>query len=135
MQQVSLNSRPQDAYKKQGVLTATPVELVVMLYDGLKKNMILGQRSIEKRNVQKAHDHLIKAQMIVTELMNSLDLNYGISDELLNLYEYILKTLEEANLSKDSEMIEPLIGMVDSLRGAWSEINESNKGNLHLEEG
>ena len=78
-QMVMLNRRPQDAYRKQDVMTASSVDLIVMLYDALKKNIVLGRRGIMGRNVQAAHNHLIKAQEIVTELVNSLDMSYDIS--------------------------------------------------------
>jgi len=132
-QTLMINQRPQDEYRRQQAMTASPIELVVMLYDGLKKNIILGQRSIEKNDVQKAHKFLMKAQDIVSELLNSLNMNYEISKELSELYEFILQSLMDANIKKDAELLEPLLGMVDSLRGAWHEVDQQNKGSLHME--
>jgi len=128
MQQIiSLNTRPQDAYKQQDVLTASPIDLIIMLYDALKKNLVLGKRSIEKQNIPNAHNHLIKAQLILSELMNSLDMNYEISSELFELYQYSLRTLEQANLKKDPEPIGPIIELVDEIRSAWKEIGATSK--------
>jgi flagellar protein FliS len=120
--------KPQDAYRIQGVLTASPIELIVMLYDGLKKNMLLGQRAIAKGSAESAHTHLIKAQNIVSELMNCLDLSFQISEELMKLYDFILRGLTEANLKKDAASLTDLVEIVDSLRDAWNEINISQKG-------
>jgi len=131
-QMVMLNTRPQDAYRKQDVLTAGPIDLIVMLYDALKKNIILGKRGIEKKDVPGAHKHLMKSQMIVTELINSLDMNYEISGELLELYEFALKGLADANLHKDTEPLDPIIEMVESIREAWKEISSMNRGQLGL---
>ena len=133
-QMIMLNNRPQDAYKKQDVLTASPIDLIIMLYDALKKNLVLGRRNIEKKNLPGAHHHLMKAQMIITELINSLDMNYEISDELLELYEYSLRTLEQANFKKDAELIGPIIEIVDEIRSAWKEISTTNIGAMHPEE-
>ena len=133
-QMVMINSRPQDAYRRQDVMTAGPVDLIVMLYDGLKKNIVLGKRGILKKDVPGAHKHLMKAQMIVTELINSLDMNYQISDELLELYEFALKGLADANLHKDAEPLDPIIEMVDSIREAWKEISNMNRGQIQLNE-
>ena len=127
-----INSRPQDAYRRQDVMTAGPVDLIVMLYDGLKKNIVLGKRGIIKKDVPSAHKHLMKAQMIVTELINSLDMNYQISDELLELYEFALKGLADANLHKTVEPLDPIIEMVDSIREAWKEISNQNRGQIQL---
>lgn len=132
---ISINSRPQDAYRQQDVLTANPIDVIVMLYDALKKNILVGRKKIEKNDVQSAHDHLIKAQMIVAELVNSLDMNYEIAENLLDIYEFILRTLEEANMKKDGKALEPLLEIVGELREAWNEISISNKGSLYLKEG
>ena len=133
-QTVMINTRPQDAYRRQDILTANSIDLIVMLYDALKKNTILGRKGIIKKDVQTAHKHLIKAQEIVSELINSLDMNYQISEELFALYEFILRNLQDANQQKNQELLEPVIDMVDDLRSAWYEISMSNKGNLYVGE-
>ena len=127
--QVMINSRPQDAYRRQDILTANSVDLIVMLYDALKKNIILGKRGIIKNDLQAAHKHLMKAQDIVSELMKCLDMNYEISDELLSIYSYALRNLAEANIKKDAEPLEPILEMVDELRGAWAEVSGKIRGN------
>ena len=133
-QMVMINSRPQDAYRRQDVMTAGPVDLIVMLYDGLKKNIVLGKRGIIKKDIAGAHKYLMKAQMILTELINSLDMNYEISEELLDLYEFALRNLTEANMHKDAEPLDPVIEMVESIRDAWKEISANNRGTLQLGE-
>ena len=134
-QKVILNSHPQDAYRKQDIMTASSIDLIVMLYDALKKNIVQGRRGIAKKNIPAAHKHLMKAQEIVTELVNCLDMNYEIAEDLLALYEFILRTLEEANIQKDPKLLDPVVEIIDSLRSAWSEISVSNKGSLYASEG
>ena len=133
-QMLMINSRPQDAYRRQDILTASSVDLIIMLYDALKKNIILGRRGIEKKDVQSAHKHLMKAQEIVSELINCLDMNYPISEELLNVYEFILRNLADANIQKDTEPLEPVIDMVDGIRDAWKQISSTNRGTVYLRE-
>ena len=133
-QMVMINTRPQDAYRRQDVLTAGPVDLIVMLYDGLKKNIVLGKRGIMKNDIQGSHKYLMKAQMILTELINSLDMNYEISNELLELYEFALRGLTDANMHKDIEPLDPIVEMVDSLREAWKQISSNNRGQIQLGE-
>ena len=120
----------QDTYRKQGILTANPVELIVMLYDGLKKNIVLARRLIERSDAAKAHKHLMKAQDIITELMNSLDMSFEISEDLLSIYEFMLRILEEANLNKDASQLEAIVEIVTSLRDTWQEVSEGQRGNL-----
>jgi len=131
-QMVMINTRPQDAYRKQDVLTAGPVDLIVMLYDALKKNIVLGKRGIMKKDIPGTHKYLMKAQMILTELINSLDMNYEISNELLDLYEFALRTVAEANMQKNAEPLDPIIEMVDSIRDAWKEISGQSRGQIKL---
>lgn len=133
-QKIMINTRPQDAYRRQDVLTASSTDLIVMLYDALKKNIILGRRGIEKKDIMSAHRHLMKAQDIVTELINSLDMNYKISGELLTMYEFMLKQLQDANIRKDKIPLVPVVEMVDSMRDAWKEICATNKGTMYLSE-
>ncbi|MCL2392045.1 MAG: flagellar export chaperone FliS [Oscillospiraceae bacterium] len=133
-QMVMVNSRPQDAYRKQDIMTANSIDLIVMLYDALKKNIILGKRGILKHDVQFAHKHLIRAQEILSELINSLDMSYPISDELMALYEFALSNIEDANMHKHEEPLVLVIEIVDSLREAWKEISASNKGARYLQE-
>lgn len=117
----------QDVYRKQGVMTASPMELILMLYDGLKKDLLQTQMAIKNNNMQIAHNKLMNAQDIVTELVNSLDLSYPISSELFSLYDYMLKSLEEINIKKDLELIPPLLEMVESLRDAWQQVGDMQK--------
>jgi len=133
-QTVLINQRPQDVYRRQDVLTANSVDLIVMLYDALKKNLVLGRRGIAKNDAQSTHTHLMKAQEIVVALINSLDMNYQISEELLAIYEFMLKSAEDANIHKNAEPLEPLLEIVDDLREAWKEVSITTKGSMYVRE-
>jgi len=123
-----------DVYRRQGVLTASPMELIIMLYDGLRKDMLIAERAIKKDDAAQAHHNLVKAQDIVNELINCLDLSLSISKDLLALYEFILHELEAINVAKDAERIPPLLEIIGTLRDTWQEISVGNKGSLYLEE-
>lgn len=134
-QMLTLNTRPADAYRKQDVMTASPIDLIIMLYDALKRNLLMGKRGINKKDVPLSHKHLIKAQQILTELINSLDMSYDISNELLELYEFALKNIADANIHKKEEPLEPVIEMVESLREAWVTISKGSRGTMKLDMG
>ena len=125
-------AKPAETYKKQSALTATGVDLIIMLYDALKKFMILARRAIEKGDIQAAHDNITKSQLIVEELLTSLDMSYPISGELMILYDYILDRLKDANLKKVPEPLLEAMPIVDDLRSAWMEISAQNRGNVEL---
>ena len=131
-QTLSLSSRPQDAYRRQNILTASPIDLIIMLYDALLRNITMGKRGITAKNVPLAHKHLIKAQMILTELINSLDMSYEISEELLELYEYALKNIADANLQKKTEPLEPVTEMIQSIKEAWQQISRDTRGTMSI---
>jgi flagellar protein FliS len=115
-------NNPQEAYRRQGVLTASPLELIVMLYDGLRKNIVLAQRSLAKNDVESAHNCLLKAQNIISELMNCLDLSFQISEELMKLYDFLFRGLVESNIKKCAERLGDYLDLVDELRSAWIEV-------------
>ena len=120
-------SNPQDAYRRQNILTASPIDLIIMLYDGLHKDIQLASRAIGKNNMDAAHKYLIKAQDIVAELINCLDLSFSMASDLMSLYEFILRTLGEANAAKDATTLEAILEIVETLRETWKEVGELDK--------
>lgn len=123
-----------DVYRKQSVLTAGPLELVVMLYEGLKKNMLLARRAIERKNPSGAHEHLIKSQAIVTELIGALDMNVPLSEDLLKAYDYMLDAMIVINMKKDATLFDPVLDMISELKEAWETVCASQHGGLSLVE-
>jgi flagellar protein FliS len=123
-----MSSNPQDLYRRQRILTASPVELIVLLYEGLKKDIILAGRAVANNDIPRAHENFIKAQAIVSELMNCLDMSAQISEELMRLYEFLLEELVEANMKKDTSKLPDLVEIVEELRSAWAELAEQQKG-------
>ncbi|MDR0857992.1 MAG: flagellar export chaperone FliS [Oscillospiraceae bacterium] len=133
MQQQNL-SAANEAYRRQKILTASPIELIVLLYDGLHKDIAIAQLSIEKKQNEMAHKKLINAQAIVNELINSLNLDYEIAQELLPLYEFLHRSLIEANSSKDAKVLTDLLEIVDDLRATWVDVAESTRKPIPLSE-
>jgi flagellar biosynthetic protein FliS len=135
MQQQYYANKPQDVYRRQAIMTASPVELIIMLYDGCRKAILLGQRAIEKNNPSEAHKQLTKAQDIIGELVSSLDMRYEVAEQLLDLYEFLLIELADANMSKSAAKLPDLLEMIETLRGTWQEVfDQQKKGNLSLAE-
>jgi flagellar protein FliS len=134
MQQVMMSSA-QDVYRKRAIMTASPAELIVMLYEALKKNMLMAGRAIDKHDAPAAHEKLIKSQAIVNELISSLDMRVvPLSENLLSVYEYMLYAMEETNLKKDKALIAPVVEMIDDLKSAWETVSEMQHGSLALGE-
>lgn len=137
MQQQVMLTNVQEVYRKQRILTASPMELILMLYDGLRKDLLQAQIAIKNKNMQMAHNKLINSQDIVTELINSLDFKYSISNDLLSIYEFMQKLLQEINVKKDLTLIPEAMELVENLRDAWMQADneqKKNKSNLPEEE-
>ena len=113
------NSNPYSKYKEQSVMAATPGELTLMLYDGCIRFLKLSQLNMASSNLQAAHNNLVKASDIITELMNTLDMNYSISGQLLNLYLFIFGEITHANIQKNPDKLNPIIEIIEELRDAW----------------
>lgn len=114
-----------NAYSRDKVLTASPVELIIMLYDEAIKQLKMADIAIEEKRYDKANNSLQKAQAIVEELVRSLDLNIKIGRDLLSIYEYICRSLIQINMKKDREAIPPIIHILTNLKDAWVEAKHS----------
>lgn len=118
----------QQRYKQQGILTANPVELIVMLYDGCIKQLKMAAILMREEQADQAFFNLSKAYAILMELVNSLDLRYSIGQELLDLYEFMIRELIKANAEDDVERIEGVVGIMEELRDAWRQVAKGVKG-------
>ena len=107
------------AYKRQQIMTASPAELTLMLYNGAIRFINESIMALENGDMPKCHNANIKAQNIVREFMVTLDMQYEISQSWAALYEYIHYRLIQANLKKDREMLTEARGLLTELRDAW----------------
>lgn len=107
------------AYKRQQVMTASPAELTLMLYNGAIRFISESILALENGDMPKCHNANIKAQNIVREFMVTLDMQYEISQSWAALYEYIHYRLVQGNLKKDREMLVEARGLLTELRDAW----------------
>lgn len=109
-------------YLRDSVVTASPARLVVMLYDALVRDLQLAQEALGNRDALVAHERLVNAQAIVTELQGSLDLTaWDGAAGLDALYTYVLEQLVAANVAKDAEPVTAALDVIRPLRDAWAE--------------
>jgi flagellar protein FliS len=95
-----------------------------MLYEGLIKYVRHGKSALEDEQNKDAHEKLLQAQDIVTELMSSLDMEVGgeVAEELYMLYDFILNNLIEANVENDPSKLEEVLPILNDLNEAWDEV-------------
>jgi flagellar protein FliS len=108
-----------DKYKHQSIMTASPEELTLMLYNECLKCISHGRDSIEKKDIPGKNEALKKAQKIIKHLDGTLDMNIPISKDFKKMYDYIQTLLVEGNIRKDIEKLDQAYGLVVEFRDTW----------------
>jgi len=124
-----MNTDPLRSYRQTRVKTASQGQLIVMLYDeGLRQiSTAENQLGSGQPKLDLAHNAIVKAQDIITELMVSLDFEKGgrIAQNLFHLYMYFNQRLVDANLSKDIAGLKEVHRLMSELRDAWATIENT----------
>jgi flagellar protein FliS len=112
------------AYRQQSILTATPGQLVVMLYDGCLRFLHQAAFALREGNAVQAGARLSRAEAIISELTDTLDLEQGgvVASRLQGIYVFCSRHLREARTAGDPEMIEKVGELLAELREAWAQI-------------
>ena len=114
-------------YQNHKVLTASPAELTLMLYDGAIKFCNIAMMAIDSKDVQKAYTNIVKAEKIIDYLRVTLDMRYPVAKDFENIYTYLSRRLIEANVKKDKEILEEVHGHLSSVRDTWKEVMRINR--------
>lgn len=122
-----MDSNKLNAYQKNAILTASPPELTLMLYEGAIKFCNIGIMAIEKKNYEEANTNLKKAQAIITELRVTLNHKYPVWEDFERVYDWIYRRLVEGNIHKDIEVVEDALKYIREMRDTWKEVMRRNK--------
>ncbi len=114
-------------YNNSKILTASPAELTLMLYDGAIKFCNIAIIGIEQKDIQKAHSNIVRVQRIIEEFRSTLDRKYPVAEDFDRVYVYLLQRLLEANLHKDEEILKEVLTHLRSMRDTWVEVMKQNK--------
>lgn len=126
-------NNPYAAYQNSKIMTASPAELILMLYDGAIKFSNIAVAAIEKNDIEKAHNNIIKTERIILEFRASLDMKYPVSKDFDVVYEYLIRRLHEANIKKDAEIMEEILTHLRTMRDTWKEVMRLNAtGQTHV---
>jgi flagellar secretion chaperone FliS len=112
------------AYRENAVLSATPEQLVVMLYDGAQRFLRQAGKAMSGGEVERSHNALRRAELIVAHLDGVLDYEQGepIASQLHPIYRYCLTRLSRARMDRDVSKLEEVAGLLGELRESWAEI-------------
>jgi len=113
------------AYRANAVLTATPEQLVVMLYDGAVRFLRQSETAMGEGAWSHAFEKLARGEAIIDELLATLNMDTGeIADRLQSIYVFCKRTLIEARLQRSPDKIAHVIALFIDLREAWAKLAE-----------
>jgi len=113
-----------NAYTEASVLTASPGQLVVMLYDGAIRFLSQATTAMNDGSRERTRDRLRRAEAIIDELNYTLDMERGgeIAVQLRSIYLFCKRQLRDANLRSDPKRIEGVSRLLVDLRESWSRL-------------
>jgi flagellar secretion chaperone FliS len=112
-----------NAYRESAVLTATPEQLVVMLYDGANRFLTQSAVAMREGRAGIAGEKLRRAEAIIDELLATLDLSVGeVAERLQALYLFFQEHLMAARLRQDPGKVDEVARLMRELRSAWAGI-------------
>ena len=115
-------------YRNSKVLTASPSELTLMLYEGAIKFCNIAIMAMEKKEIEKTHSNIVKVENIVNYLQSTLDMKYPVAQDFDRIYSYLQKRLVLANVKKDPEILKEVSQHLHSVRDTWKEVMTKAQG-------
>lgn len=109
-------------YQNSRIVTASPAELTLMLYEGAIKFGNIAIMAMENKNPAKAHENIVKVEKIIQNFRDTLDKKYPVWQDFENVYVYLLRRCHEANIAKDAEIMEEVVKHLRSMRDNWKEV-------------
>jgi len=111
------------AYRQGAVLAANRGQLVVMLYDGARRFLRQAAVAMRNREVERGHNMLRRAELIIGHLDATLDLEQGLVAERLHaIYMFSLEQLANSRFTQDADALDEVRNLLGELREAWDQI-------------
>ena len=84
--------------------------------------------AIEKHDIEKAHNNIVKTERIILEFQATLDDKYPVAKDFDAVYTYLIRRLRDANLKKDPEILEEVLKHLRTMRDTWKEVMDKTAG-------
>lgn len=120
------------AYANNKIMTASPAELTLMLYEGAIKFCNIAIMAIEEHDIEKAHVNIKKVEAIIENFQATLNHKYAVAKEFDNVYAYLMSRLVEANFKKDPEILEEVLSHLRVMRDTWKDVMKLTKNGTAL---
>ena len=121
------NKQGYAAYANNKILTASPAELTLMLYEGSIKFCNIAIDAVERKDISKAHNNIVKVENIIEEFQATLNHKYPVAKDFDRVYEYLEGRLIQANVKKDEEILNEVLEHLRSMRDTWKEVMRINR--------
>ena len=110
-------------YLQTQVRSASPLELVVMLYDGALRNTAAAIDAMGRGDIRARRDAVTRSLAIISELQSTLSLDKGgaIAEELDRLYSWMTDSLVQATVKQDAKPIHEVRKILGVLRDGWQQ--------------
>jgi flagellar protein FliS len=118
---------PYAKYANNKILTASPAELTLMLYEGAIKFCNLAKIDLEKGETGNAMHNIQRARAIITELQSTLDFKYPVAKDFDLIYTYIFQLMVSCNTNHDLESVEEILSQLRDLRDTWKKVMQIAK--------
>jgi flagellar protein FliS len=120
-------SYPARRYQEVEIKTATPLELVVLLYDAAIAGLQKAQEHIASRDISNRTSCLNKVSSVLTELQANLNFEAGgdVAISLDRLYRYMKDRIVQANMRQDAAPLTEVVGLLSGLRSAWAQVAQA----------
>ncbi len=119
-------------YNRNKILTASPAELTLLLYDGAIKFCNVALLGLEQKDMEKVHINITKAEDIIVEFQATLNHKYAVAEDFDKIYKYIYELLVEANIKKDRELLERALSELRGMRDTWKEVMAKTKNGTQI---
>ena len=119
---MAINNQAYAQYNKNKIMTASPAELTLLLYEGAIKFCNMAIMGIEQNDMVKAHINIKKVEDIIVEFQATLNHNYPVAADFDKIYSYIYDLLVQANIKKDKEILERALVELRGMRDTWKEV-------------
>lgn len=119
-------------YNRNKIMTASPAELTLLLYDGAIKFCNVALLGLEQKDMEKVHINITKAEDIIVEFQATLNHKYAVAEDFDKIYKYIYELLVEANIKKDRELLERALSELRGMRDTWKEVMAKTKNGTQI---
>lgn len=116
-----------NAYRRTEVQSRTPLELVVMLYDGALRFVVSAREAMARRDIRARRDATSRLLAIISQLQSTLDMQQGgeVASSLDSLYDYMTERITAAAVSHDPAPLDEVRRLLETLREAWQTVAQA----------